>query len=590
MQTKGMQLVIGFLVLALLMLAGCGDGGSNPRGDDGGGGDPGIEVAGAGAYDVWTKVWCPDAPNSGQGFHRIESFEELPNDPLGDGENNCYMEAFDTSVFTTNGTPLDSCSELDPSAFPDHACVEVRDGEGFRQALAAAGKHVVLVLNDLEVTHVPYIAGAQESKVVIGAYDPETRRPVLITTPPGTGQLINWSATADPHALTVINLRLHTSNQCFSVGRRLVQGTYTFQSVTAKCKGRFIMGSYETPGSEAWSAGPDYPDSVPDLTAWPIDDRIYFRNVMARGTGSHTVYLDRSYLNWVEDSILLPSFTSGKHAGKFIGQNVYVHNSIVANTGIHNQPIVDPEFSDQPRSSNLAAFSLAACSRVVLDHVTIPYHYDPAEANGRAVQWQIRDGLGGACDLPWSYYPNLYPTVSYRGPAEWNGHRYPVTPFWDPAWWAGIDTSDPLDPNMITSFIVSNHIHLTTVDDDRYPPYLYAIGSVGTYPTTRDSKGSAHGMYPPDEVPAGWKERQRVVVNNNCFDDGYPEGHVAQNYVAPGMEDPDDPSRHRYDNTDKFVLVGSNRCGDVDVAADWVRRARDAFLNTLPPPPWREWK
>ena len=576
------------LALLVVLLAACASPPSGSEPPDGGGGPP--SLPGAGAMDVWTHVRCPDAPNSGKGFHRLTSFDDLPNDPLGDGENNCYMEAFDTSVFSTDGQPLSGCGNLDLDRFPEHACVEVRTGEDFRQALSTPGRRVALIMNDLEVDRVPYIAGDEQSIYLIGLYDPGSLRPVLVKTAPGVqGTLVNWSSTADPHFLAVINLRLHTGGMCFSVGRRQVQGTYVFQSVTAKCNGRFIMGSYETPTRASWSGGTDYPNSVPDLTRWPVDDRVYFRRVMTRGNRSHTVYLDRSYLNWVEDSIVMLSFTSGKHAAKFEAQNVYLHDSIFTNTGLHNEAISDPEFSDTPRRSNLAALSLAACSRVVLDHVTVPYHYERAEANARPIQWQIRDSLGGACDLPWSYYPNTYPAVAYHGPAEWRGRHYAATPFWDPDWWASIDDDDPLDPNMITSMVLSSRIHVTA-EAGFDTAHLFALGSVGTYPTTREDSGSAGHFHAPDEVPAGWKERQRILVNNNCLDDGIPLENATQNYSVAGMQDPADPSRHRYDNTDKFVVVGSQSCADVGTPEPWLLEARDRFLDQLPSPPWNEWK
>ncbi len=542
----------------------------------------------AGAIDVWTHVWCPDSQNSGTGFHRLASFDDLPNDPLGDGENNCYMEALDTSVFSSDSGPLHSCANLDHSKFSGYDCIDVTTGTQFEEALTTSDKVVIIVENDIQMDSSPFIAGQEESHVIIGLYDEATRRPVLVTSGPAvTSNLINWNPVSDPQALTVINLRIHTAAQCFSTGKKQGQGTYTFQSVTAKCGGRFIMGSFESPTDAAWDA-PGYPDSVPDLTAWPIDDRYYFRQVMTRARASHSVYLDRAYLDWVEDSIVMLSFTSGKHAAKFEAQNVYLHNSIFTNTGIHNEAISDSEFSDQPRRSNLAALSLAACSRVIIDHVTVPYHYERAEANGTPIQWQLRDAVGAACDMPWGYYPNLYPTIAYHGPAYWLGAYYEETPFWDDSWWSSINDDDPYDPNMITSILTSNWIHLTA-EDEQIIPYLHAVATTGTYPTTRADQGNAHNLFPPDEVPDGWKERQRVVLDNNCFDDGLLPENLSLNRVPDGMEDPNDPQKSAYDNTDRFVTVGTNRCSDANMVDGDVAAARDAFVSSLPQPPWIEW-
>ncbi len=592
------------IIVAAMSFVSCGGGSSGPSDSNSSKNPPlvngGVDVLGSGGsyatgytvantpgsgvVDVWKHVICPSSPNSGTGFRRVTSLEDLPNDPIGDGENNCYMEAFNTSVFTTDHKPISGCDNIDMTYFPDHTCIEVRTGDEFKSALAARVKSVVVVMNDVTVNSVPYIAGDHPSTYLFGLYDTKTLRPVLVRST-AKGTLVNWNATSDPNALSVTNLRLHTQGMCFSIGKRKIEGIYVFQSVSAKCNGRFVISSYESPTRAGWSGGVDYPNSLDDLTEWPTDDRIYFREVMTRGNRSHTVYIDRSFLSWVQDSIIMVSSTSGKHAAKFESQNVFLHNSIFTNTGIHNQAIIDPEFSSKPRRSNLAALSLAACSRVLIDHVTIPYHYERAEANARPIQWQIRDAIGGACDMPWSYYPNTYPAIAYHGPTIWLSKLYAQSPFWDPSWWDSIDDSNLSDPNMIVSMVLSTSMHVTA-EKGFNTKYLHSMGSVGTYPSTRDSAGSARNFRASSEVPSHWKERQRIIVNNNCLDDGIPLANATQNYYINGMETKDVPPKHKYDNTDKFVVVGSQSCSDVTTTKPWIVKLRDDFLRSLPSPPW----
>lgn len=526
----------------------------------------------------------------------MASLNDLPVDPIGDGEHNCYMEAFDTSVFSTDGQLVRGCANLDLDKFPEHDCIEIHNGAEFKSVLQNAGisqntgKIVAIVVNDIVMGSSPYIAGHQEDVWLIGVYDPVTKRPVLITQEEGqSGTLLSWSPHTPTWNLTAINLRMHVNGMCFSTGMKKTTGTVTLQSITGKCRGRLMIASFENPTE--WNTRPDPISSIEDLTPWDSDDRIYMRNVMARARNSHSVYLDRTYLNWVEDSIIMASFTGGKHAAKFEGQNVYARNSIFTNTGIHNQPIVDPEYGDTPRHGNLAPLSLAAFSRVVLDHLTLYSHYDPGESNGRSIQWQIRDSIGAASDMPWAYYPNMYPADPYHGPAYYLGQYYQHTPFWDDNFWAGINEHDPMyDPGMVTSYITSIHLHQTAKEGFNIN-YLYAMGSVGTYPTTRNDQGSASNFFAPSEVPAGWKERQRVIVNNNCLDDGLPATNIYQIYIVNGMADPADPTwqTHKYDNTNKFITIGSNKCEDVGTVDPDVNAARDAFIGTLPSPPWLDW-
>lgn len=504
------------------------------------------------------------------------SYGSLPNDPIGDGVTGCYMAAFDTSTFSTDSRPLTSCAQLDSTRFPDHDCIEIRTPEDFR-SMAAHERAVGIILNDLDVTgHTPFITN-QVSHVYIGTYEEETLRPIHLHS---DSTVFNWvtSAQAPEASLAVINVRMNSGNLCFAAGARQAQLTLTLQSVTAKCNSRILMMAFETPPESVV-------DDITDFSEWPTDDRVYFRNVMGRSRVSHTVYVDRTYVNWVEDSIILGSYSGGKHALKLEGQNVVVRNTIAGNLGAHGEPIVDPEFGTTVRTGNLATLSLAAGSRVVLDHVTSVMHYTAAESNPNAVQSQIRDAIGAASDMPLGYRPNTYPTSPYRGPVDYLGEHYASSPFWDPSFWASIDTTDWDNPHMLVSFVTNSEVIQTIEDPERYQPHLYALMTTGTYPTTRPSSGSASGWIIP-EVPADWVERQRIVVAGNCFDNGLLETNIGHAWpplrTGPGMTHPED-------NTEKFIILGSNRCADPDDPPAHVVSARDAYIAGLPQPPWLSW-
>ena len=91
------------------------------------------------------EVWCPAKKNGGDNFRKVVDYPALPNDPLGDGQNNCYMAAFDTRVFSSNGKPVAGCSNLDLSHFSGHTCIEVSTPEQFR-TLRSGRKKVAIIL------------------------------------------------------------------------------------------------------------------------------------------------------------------------------------------------------------------------------------------------------------------------------------------------------------------------------------------------------------------------------------------------------------------------------------------------------------
>lgn len=512
------------------------------------------------------SVWCPDRVNSGKGFSKIELYAELPNDPIGDGENNCYMEAFDTSVFSTDNKPVTSCANLNLENFPGHTCREIRTARDFKSTQAYK-KLVAIVVNDLTIPRgsEPYLASGQESLVVIGTYDEGTKRPVIIKTGvPGPSTLFYWNVATNSSQLTLINLRMYGTD-CIGFSDRGKKRQLTGVSLTGKCKGRFLMASWESPE--------------------PLDNRFYLKNIMARARGSHTIYLDRTYLNWVEDSIIMGSWTPGKHAAKYTGQNVVVRNSLHSNQGVHGNSIYDPDWAAAKPArgfgiGGLAPVSMASCNRAVLDNVTVVNHVIRGNSNPQAIQWQFRDALGAGCDMPRIYrrVDDVGGHDPYYGPAWYNGVMEKPSSAWSSTFWE--------NPAMFDSYVLDSRVIQTCDANSNHGSSCYGMMSDGTYPSVRDSSSDstreAAALIPPD-----WKERQRIHLSGNCFS---IENHnrpvsLYNNHVLSGMKT---AGKHRYDNTDKFVTYGENRCGERD-PSQIVRKRADEFLVSLPKPAWLNW-
>jgi hypothetical protein len=509
------------------------------------------------------KVWCPDNQNSGSGFHRVESYFSLPNDPLGDGENNCYMEAFDTSVFSTDGQALRSCENLDYSKFPGHTCKKISTQKDFKN-LAFHKKVVAIIPDDLIIqrTFEPYIALNQESLVVIGAYENDSNRPVLIKDgSPAPSTYFNWGSKADGSSLTLINLRLHSSGLCVQLNSRGASMSVTAMSVTAKCRARFII------------AGPEKRS-----TTHKVDNRIYFKGVMARSKNSHTVYLDRTYLNWVEDSLIMGPWLPGKHAAKYTAKNVVVRNSLHTNQGVHGGRVDDPEYYEAKRThmgkGGLAPISLASCNRAVIDGVTIVNHAVWGNSNPQSIQWQFRDAIGAGCDMP-RMYAGSNPQQAYKGPVWFEGRLEQQSPGWSDGFWR--------NPKMLDSYVVNSQI-VQTYDDRSRRVRHYSLMSDGTYPSVRDDGLSAR--YAAKEIPPAWKERQRIHVSGNCFDNGIQPRFMFKNHSPRGMSI---DGKHKYDRTNKFVTYGTNLCGNKEAAVPSVKASVARYLHSLPQPPWAGW-
>ena len=584
-------------------------------------------IKGVGTYDVWRNVWCPDRQNSGKNFKPVPSLENLPADPIGDGVNNCYMAAFDTSRFSTNDKPVKSCANLDLGKLGHltSTCVDIRKVEDFK---TIPGKRAIaVIMNDITGIGEFWMPNKKESMVIIGAYDEKIKRPVLLEGNVKLGTSPNHSQAE----FTVINLRIKSKNSCmYSDSAPATQLTFTLQSVTTKCLGRFAMFSPETASdSEGWPRAeldevyrkktsktlpPDsdgdgriLDEPGVDMTFWPVDDRYYLRNVMTRGGQSHTIYFDHNYLTWIQDSIILTPKNAGKHSVKLIGQNNVVHNSIFSNVGLHNQPIVEtePEWKKKwphPKDTGMASFSLITCSRVVLDRVTIfhrfaEYTKGGGHGNISPIQWQFRDEIGAGCDIPFAYttYTKAEP---YFGPAFYNGKHYKKTPYWQDWFWNQIKPLNKApwdDPHLLTSFITGVDLRYKNTETANLYHKIAtpaSVSALGTYPATRPKNSEFKNFYFA-KAPSGWKERMRVIFNNNAFDQGL-ENPTKCGTVGPpaSATNPNlDPAKHtQLNNIQRCFFVGPNTRKSIGTVDPDVKQARDKFLHSLPPPPWKKWE
>ncbi|MFV0277717.1 MAG: hypothetical protein ACK5HY_11095 [Parahaliea sp.] len=570
---RGAGLIL--LVLATGLLGGCGGARSEAPGKGQGAaaaGSVGQTLAAAplvvSALPIhFGPVWCPRTHNGGGDFHRITRYEDLPNDPIGNGRDNCYMAAYDTSIFSSDGKPVSGCANLDLRHFPGHRCREVSSAQQLK-SLSAGTRQVAIITRDLELPQdqAPYLASGQESLVVIGTYNPENLRPVLLSgARPGPSTFFYWNVNSERSQMVLINLRMLGSN-CVQLGDRGQQKTLVGVSLTGKCIGRLLMADYEQRSE-----------------AHPLDNRLYLKNILARAKNSHTIYMDRTYLNWIEDSLLMGPWIPGKHAAKFTGQNVVLRNSLLSNEGVHGQPVEDPDYADPKRpwlgKGGLAPVSMASCNRAVLDGVTVVNHVVRGNSNPQAIQWQFRDALGAGCDMP-----RIYRQVDgepgddpYYGPTWYEGRLEEPSSAWQPAFWQ--------HPRMLESYLVRSRVIQSYGENPGHGRY-YALMSDGTYPSVRDSD-TATVRRPASKIPPGWIERQRIHVSGNCLDDGVDPGSLFSNHVLPGMGG---GGRHDFDNTYRFVAYGSNRCAAREAVAPDIEKALQTFIASLPLPLWQDWQ
>lgn len=511
-------------------------------------------------------IWCPKQDT--EGYFRVENYPDLPNDPIGDGESRCYMEAFNTSALSTDNKPVRGCANLNLDKFPDHICREVSTPKQFK-AMAYKKKLVAIVTNDLEIKQgfEPYISKAQESLIVIGVYDEKYKRPVMIRRGrPAASTLFFWNPESSHSRLVLINLRMRGID-CVKVSDRGATREFVGISLTAKCLGRFIIASAERNNKDS-----------------RIDNRFYLKNVLARARNSHTVYLDRTWLNWIEDSLFMGPWENGKHAAKYTGQNVVIRNSLHSNQGVHGRAIADPEYANAKKpwqgKGGLAPISLASCNRAVLDGVTVINHVISGNSNPQPIQWQFRDALGAGCDMPRIYRSEngKGPHKPYYGPAWYEGKLEEPSSAWNETFWRS--------PRLLESYVINTQIMQSYGEKSPGHGSYHALMTDGTYPSVRNSS-TASMRRAAEKIPPGWKERQRIHVSGGCLDNGVYAGSIFDNHYVKGMGK---AGKHLFDNTDKFVSYGSNSCKEKESVDDGVVSAMKDYLQILPQPPWTIWQ
>ncbi|MEZ5481337.1 MAG: hypothetical protein R3E73_03915 [Porticoccaceae bacterium] len=288
--------------------------------------------------------------------------------------------------------------------------------------------------------------------------------------------------------------------------------------------------------------------------------------------------MDRTYLNWVEDSIIMGPWLPGKHAAKYTGQNVVVRNSIHSNQGVHGEVIDDPEYFDPDKKhfgkGGLAPISMASCNRAVVDGVTVVNHVAWGNSNPQSIQWQFRDALGAGCDMP-RMYSGPSPQQPYHGPQWFEGKFYQESPGWNASFWE--------NPKPLNSYVVNSQI-IQTSDERSKAGKLFALMSDGTYPSVRDSSFGFRRQAP--EIPEGWQERQRIYVSGNCLDNGVSKPFMFRNHSPRGMST---NGKHRYDNTNRFVPLGSNSCDKKENPDASVVEKMNDYIDSLPQPLWERW-
>ena len=440
---------------------------------------------------------------------------------------------------------------------------------------------IAIFHNDLTITDgatVPYLASKGEL-LVIGIPNEKGKPPTI--THDTIGSIFSWRANSGNIAiLNLINPGEISAGSAYNDHRT----TITLSGITHRGTGRLILTNYE---------GGNNPNN-PTL---PIDDEVYFKNVLvAKSVNSHNVYLDRNGLQYIEGLISYGNVNDGNHALKLDGRMVFLYGSWLSSAGVHGNLPTD--------NSGQAPLSSVVCQVGVVKGNKFLNAIGTYGGLG-AAQAQIRVAISG-CDDPQGFLSNTYPTAPYFGAITYQGMNYPKTPFWDPAWWSGVRAKGTVPPalyknrDMLVTYYLENTFEVL-MNGTKDPNNYYGLVAQPTFPTTYPSNAQSDtprltGAAPP----AGWLERTRLVVANNCFRGGNP-GKVL-NHWPPRMKcnDPEAPTWVRSwpacadgqgfpDETDKFVMIGQNKCGLTDPVPQEIP-AGIALLETIPNPPWRSWR
>jgi len=559
-----------------------------------------INVVGGGSVAV-TEIIDPPPPPDGDQFASVScptglggayvATTTIPNDPLGDG---CVATPMDVSAFFTD-VPY-SCATLKPGLFytgsqtyatGERLCQDVTTAAEFKltQNFNATQQMVAIVHNDITITagaEIPWLASKGEM-LIIGIVDALGKPPEF--THDSAGTIVNWQITSGN--LAILNV-MGIGELQFGSAQNTQLSTLTLMGVThetlknqgTSVGGRLILTRFE--------GGND-----PTL---PIDDEIYFKNVLVRGgPNSHNVYLDRNGLQYVEGLVSYGNRSDGAHALKLDGRLAFLYGSWLSSAGVHDNLIDD--------NSGQAPLSSVACQQgVYRDN----HFLDAIDQFGgiAAAQAQIRVAIA-ACDYPQGWLSNTYPTTPYTGPLTYRGTDYSSSPYWNESWWtqvAAAGTEPPelyVNPDMLKVYWTGNRFEVKNNGSTNTLSY-YGIHSDPTFPTTYPGPGQfASPRFTNEAPPARWFERVRHVMANNCFVSGSPDKmlnhwpgrmHCADSDVpawlatyggcATGATHPDE--------TDKFVRLGANECGVTDAVAPEMQAAIDA-LEAIPNPPWRTW-
>jgi hypothetical protein len=512
----------------------------------------------------------------------------IPNDPIAAG---CFAKPVDVAPFFTSASY--SCASLKPGLFylgkypwrdgktiTGRKCQDVRTAADFHkiELFGPREQMVAIIHNDVTLSSADFIWLASKGELLVLGIPQANGRPPKLTA---SFAKFNWQTTSGNMAL--VNLE-NPGEIAFGSANLPHRQTLTLAGITqSEGPGRLILTRYE--GGNA-----------PNDPTLPIDDEVYFRNVLVKaGPNSHNVYLDRNGIQYIEGLISYGNKGDGNHPLKLDGRLVYLYGSFLGSAGVHG---VLPD-----DNSGQAPLSAVACQRGVLKGNKFTNSVGRNGGLG-AAQHQIREAIVG-CDDPQGWLSNTYPTVPYTGPLNYNGVSYLSSPYWDPTWWASVKQKGISPPQLYTNadMLVTYHLENTYAIVATAPAVgTNHFGIVGqptwpaTYPSLAQSSTPKFTSVPP---PADWMERSRFVVANGCFIGGNT-GKVSTRWggtmtcTAPdrpswlnGYKDCGSGKTHP-DNTNQFVMIGANVCGQVDAVPAEVTSAVSA-LEAIPSPPWRKW-
>lgn len=535
--------------------------------------------------DYFAEIVCPDA----NGVYQPTTI--IPNDPYGDG---CLAAPFDVGPFFSS-EPYDCAhlradwAYLGPYPFDDggsittRKCVDVVDGSTWKltQNFGPRERMVAIIHNDVDLTaptDIPYMANKGEL-FVVGIPNAQGRPPRFKRDGAYRGTVLSWQSTSGNVA--VVNVVDVGGEMSAGSGFRPIKQTITLVGVSNQTDSRMLIVSFEGGGGSSISNDPTL----------AIDDEVYLKNVLeARAKASHNIYLDRVGLTYIEGLVSYGNRGDGNHALKTEGRRNYIYGSYLSAVGV-NGNLAD-DFSGQTPLSGVA------CSDwVVKDNKLVVAQNDKAGGNS-AISSQVRVAIVG-CDYPQGWYSNTYPTTPYMGPVDYRGEHFAGTPYWDASWWNGIDGGDTYgSPDLLRQFFLRNHL-VAVANGTSNPAVIAGVLVQPTFPVTYPSSSMPKYQFTQAEPPREWKERNRALLANNCFEGGGELTRLAWN-GGYGCSTAGNPSwvatwpgcvagEAMPVNPDPFVIVGENTCGQVDELPPEAAAAL-AMLESIPDPPWRHWR